>query len=55
MGQNDEKRRKKKENQKVPLVIMEKGWYTATDNLIMGDAIFVVTPSVRIDGGRRSI
>lgn len=28
----------------VFLVIWGKEWYTATDNLIMGDAIFVVTP-----------
>ena len=38
---------------KVFLVIWGKGWYTATDNLIMGDAIFVVTPRGK-RGGRRS-
>ena len=32
---------------KVFLVIWGKGWYTATDNLIMGDAIFVVTGKTR--------
>ena len=38
---------KKGENitrKEVFLVIWGKEWYTATDNLIMGDAIFVVTP-----------